>query len=372
MFLYSCSDDPTSAGLGLLDGDYITLNADSSIQTQSASFFRTTAHTALSDRVLLGKNGNLKSSMLIQFNLAALPDSIQKALNSRSLSITSAKIEMSPVYTLGSSSAPFDFLLHKVNSVWGQGFTADSLSRLNYEAANVKSGALNITDSLYSFSLDNNSVLGWFLDSNNVRKNYGLYFEPAANSARIVGFQAVAVSPAKPLMKMTVVFTKAGAYQDTLSFTASNDLHFTSGSLPQVNNADLVVQGNLAVSSKFQISTATIPANAIVNNATLELTVDSLNSIIGNPAANYLVVRFVTDPNTNAYDSSRTAILNKSGNIFSGNIAPLIQRWINKEPNYGLIISLGAENSSADLYAFKGSNSADRPRLKILYTAKNR
>lgn len=374
MFLSSCSDDPSSVGMGILDNsDYIALNADSSIQTQSASYFLTPAKLTASDRVLLGKFGNLQASMLVQFAFSTLPDTTRKGLLDGTVTVKSAAVEMSPVYTLGNSSAGFDFSVHKINNKWGQTFTADSLSKLNYEASDLKVSQLTTTDTLYTFNLNNNAVSGWLKDSLYINSsNYGLYFAPGANSGRIVGFQAIALTLVKPIMKMTVVFTKQGGGSYTLSFNANNDLHTVSGQLPQITTSDLVVQGGLAVSSKFQVNVSNIPQDAIINSAVLELTVDTLQSAVGNPASSYLVVQFLTDNSTNAYDTTKTTVLNRSGNVFSGNIAPHLQRWLNKETNNGLMISLGNETASGDLYTFMSGNSAHRPRLKILYTARKK
>lgn len=374
MLLSSCADDPSTVGLGLLDpNDYITLNADSSIQTQSASYFKTEAKLSASDRLLLGKYGNIQASMLVQFALTSLPDTTRSGLIDGTVTIKSVTVDMSKVYTLGNSTAPFDFSVHKINNRWGQNFTADSLSKLNYDAFNLKSSELNTSDTLYTFSLDKNSVTSWLKDTSYTNShNYGLYFAPSASSGKVVGFQAIALSLTRPLMTMSVVFSKQGQSDYTVTFNDNNDLHTIAGSLPQITSTDLVVQGGIAVSSKFQITTANIPQDAIINSAILELTVDTLNSVLGSPASSYLVVQFVTNSSTNAYDTTSTTVLNKSGNVFSGNIASHLQRWLKGEANNGLMISLGNETATGDLYAFKSGNAADRPRLKILYTAKSK
>lgn len=374
MLLSSCADDPSTVGLGLLDpNDYITLNADSSIQTQSASYFKTEAKLSASDRLLLGKYGNIQASMLVQFALTSLPDTTRSGLIDGTVTIKSVTVDMSKVYTLGNSTAPFDFSVHKINNSWGQNFTADSLSKLNYDAFNLKSSELNTSDTLYTFSLDKNSVTSWLKDTSYTNShNYGLYFAPSASSGKVVGFQAIALSLTRPLMTMSVVFSKQGQSDYTVTFNDNNDLHTIAGSLPQITSTDLVVQGGIAVSSKFQITTANIPQDAIINSAILELTVDTLNSVLGSPASSYLVVQFVTNSSTNAYDTTSTTVLNKSGNVFSGNIASHLQRWLKGEANNGLMISLGNETATGDLYAFKSGNAADRPRLKILYTAKSK
>ncbi|MGE5400655.1 MAG: hypothetical protein ACM3S2_09640 [Ignavibacteriales bacterium] len=372
LFLYACSEDPTSAGLSLLNnGDIITINADSSIQTQSAEYLKTDVKLTYSNRVLLGRYGNVRSSFLLQFNLSSvLPDSIKKELNDGTLTVSYAKIQMSPVYTLGNSTS-FDFLVHKVNNLWSSNYTADSLSKLSYDAANMKIKN-DFNDSLYTIELDNNKVLSWFSDSNYVNKNYGMYFEPANNVNKIVGFQAIASSPAKSLMSMTVVFNKPGKYIDTLTFSPMNDVHMVSGTLPVVNNTKLVVQGGISVSSRFQVLLPSIPETAIINSAILQLTIDSTSSVLGNPSDNSLIVKFLTDKNSTAYDTLRTTVLYKSGNVFSGNITAHLQRWINKEPNYGLMISSGNADNNVDLFAFREGTAANGPKLKILYTTKRK
>jgi len=100
---------------------------------QQSKFYSDSLDLTSSKMLMLGKHGNVESTMLLKF-LIFLPDSLKEAVNNKTLQILSSTIEMDPIYTYADKSNPFDFTVHKINSSWNSlTFTKDSLAHLDYE-----------------------------------------------------------------------------------------------------------------------------------------------------------------------------------------------------------------------------------------------
>ncbi|MEW6702391.1 MAG: hypothetical protein AB1298_06690, partial [Bacteroidota bacterium] len=110
---------------------------------------------------------------------------------------------------------------------------------------------------------------------------------------------------------------------------------------------------------------------------TLELTIDTLKTTDGLPKSDSLMIQMLADSTTRKVTSDNfTSILQRKGNIFTGDITWMVQRWLKGEPqfpNHGALLTLLDEDISAARIAFYGSRSADktvRPKLKIVYMKK--
>ena len=162
--LSSCSDEPTTFGVDILNSDFIILDTlDTTIDSvaQTSTTFKTVVELGASQNLLVGKKDNINASFLIKF-LFPLPDSLKTDIASGSVIITGAKVNLINTYQFGDSSAAFDLTAHNVTSNWSSiGFTSDSLPSLSYDATNVSS-ALNLTDSIKTFNLDVNLIKSWF------------------------------------------------------------------------------------------------------------------------------------------------------------------------------------------------------------------
>ncbi|MCX6149911.1 MAG: hypothetical protein NTX22_05235 [Ignavibacteriales bacterium] len=380
LYFSACSDSPGPVGYSLLNpSDMISLKEISSDSlSQQSNAVKTILKTGTSDNLLLGKINSATSSVLMKFQIYALPDSIKLQIAKDSIKVLSALIELYPKYTLGEKSSQFDFSVHKVNSGWtSASFDVDSLNGLNYNAENIAASPYNITDTLYSFDLSKDVVQDWFkVDSDtNLADDNGIYIKPSNGTNRVVGFQAYSSEStlANSIPKLKVIFEKPGKYKDTLTFISINDLHVVEGSLPAASNDYIIIQGGIAVNSTLKFDIPTISSSAIINNAALEFTLDTLASVLGTPHSEYLTVRLLTDSVGVAYDSLSSIVLTRSGDKISGNIVSYVQRWVIGEKNYGLLISHTNAINNLDLLKIISGKSADvtkRPKLKISYSFK--
>ncbi len=378
LLFVSCKENPTSVGAGLLKGDYVGVNTIDSYTDslrQNSSYFKKVIPLGGGATLLVGKDINVTASSLIKFYFSGIADTMLSDLADNKTQILSTTVYLYSNYSLGDSTAPYGFSIHDINSDWSSlGFDGDSLSTLSYSSNDIGSDEI-IGDSITSFNIPPSLVLQWiqaYNDSNYIG-NEGIYIKPTSNTQRIVGYQALSLySSTTTLLK--VVMYKAGSYNDTLEFYPSEDVAVVQGSLPTVSSSSIVIQGGLTANSKLWFDASKIPSNAVINQAILTLNVDTLQSVFGPNCANSIIAWNLSDSTNNLIDSTTYVSLTKDSDIVSGDIASLVQKWVDSKVNQGLFLEDGVKASEVDLYVLKGSkdsNYALRPRLKILYTLRN-
>lgn len=375
--LSSCSDEPTTFGVDILNSDFIILDTlDTTIDSvaQTSTTFKTVVELGASQNLLVGKKDNINASFLIKF-LFPLPDSLKTDIASGSVIITGAKVNLINTYQFGDSSAAFDLTAHNVTSNWSSiGFTSDSLPSLSYDATNVSS-ALNLTDSIKTFNLDVNLIKSWFQSEidTTLKNNKGLYVKSSPISQKVLGFQAkTSFKINQP--ELHVVIDKLGVYTDTLTFFPEADVSVVDGNLPAVGPQNIAVQSGLVVNSKLWFDVSSLPKDAIINSAKLFLKTDSLLTIKGTNLIDAVLVNDIEDSTTKLIDSTLSQEnLLPSGNSYTGFITTFVQTWLNTGKNEGMLLSPSGGINGVDLFVFRGSNAkvfADRPRLEIIYTTR--
>ncbi len=373
---YSCSDSPNLVGSDLLNpDDMIELNVTSSDSlTQSSTNFYGDIQTGSASLVMLGNFNSVDCSVMARFDFNYMEDTLLTDLLDGDIIINSATVSMVSVYTVGEESGTFDYTAHEITSDWGwTTFTKDSLTKLTYNAQDISSNRSVTNDSLYTFKIDNSIALKWLVSEADSSYNNGIVIKPTSNSNRIVGFNCSSTS--YPAMAITIAYEKPGVYKDTLYYDVSNYLYIANkqNSIPEDGN--IHIQGGLPIRNRFKIEIPNLPVLSKINRAELKFTIDTLASKYGDPTYGSLKAYFLTSENEIEYDSSTYLVLYKSSteNVFSGNIASYVQRWVNGEANYGLLISDLYEEEDVDYWVLKGGNSAvadERPKLKIIYSIK--
>lgn len=375
IFSFSCSDSPSSIGAKLLDPDLINVQElDSSKDSlyQSSSVYKKVIALSNADRLLLGKKDNVEAGILVKF-LIFFADSIDQQLDNNELTVQSAFVKFTKNYTFGDSLAQIDYSVHKINSNWSTGFSADSLSLLSFDASDI-SFTRSFSDSINSFYFDTQTALSWLkarADSVSPIDN-GLYIQPSSNSGKIIGFQALTIADL-PVPRLEIVIQKAGVYTDTLSFFPSIDLSVISGPLPDVGNENIAIQSGLNSEARLYFDISSLPKEIVVNYAQLTVTLDTTKTLTGSSFTNSLRVNYLTDSINVAIDSSFSLFLERDGNTFKGSVTSFIQRNLIENKNQGLLISASDKLNGVEIFAIKGSNAAsidERPKLQIIYTSK--
>ena len=377
--IVSCSQDPTSVGSELISqNEKINFQELDSYQSnifQKSKNYQDKIKFGSSYVVLLGKNSYAEASVLMRYHIY-MPDSLYAMVASGQYNVKSATMTMIPSYLLGEKTAPVDFSVFQVKSDWSPvGFDRDSIPNLVYDPVDVSSGSI-ISDTLITFNLNNDVVTQWLkysADSNSVPKNFGLLLKPKSTSQKIIGFYSADASSSTNETVLSVILERPSIRLDTVGVSPFLHMYYLTGSPPPVSN-NFTLQGGIGLKGTIFFDVSTLPKNIIVNKAILELNRDSTATVDSDPSSDSLFVQMLSDSTTKALkDSSVITILSKKGNIYSGDVAWIVQRWAQGDANQGMLLSLWDEFSSASRIAFYGSNDPNkalRPKLKIIYMQK--
>ena len=381
----SCEEDPTSVGNELLPDDdlidFLVLDSYESNIIQESKYYKEDLILGQSERLLLGKKDNLKSTALMRF---FVPITVEtgKLLDSNKINIISSKVILKPNYVYGDSSSNFNFSVHKINTYWRvDDFDQDSLHLLEYEAQDLAQN-LTITDSLITFNIDNDLVLEWMkaeLDSTLELTN-GLLFIPDEASNKILGFKSYSVSNLDMQPEIEIEYENPGVFEDTLYASITSDVHVVEGDINVTSDGIMVLQGGLGYRSMVRFDLSSIPSNSIINKAELTLFRDLDNSYVGSRAVDTLKAYLVDDfEQSTSLDSLGYFMIRRDTlNTYKGNITGFVQRWMYDEDNSGLsnngvMIRLYDELESVNkfiLYSSQYTDAALRPRLKVIYSRK--
>ena len=380
ILFFSCSQDPTSVGSELVSqNEKITFQEFDSYQgnvLQKSVNFQDKFKFGLSHVVLMGKNSFAEASVLMRYHIY-LPDSLLAYATTGKYIVKSATMTMIPRYLLGDKTAPLDFSVYQVKSDWSpNGFDRDSIPNLLYDPTDVSAGT-TVNDTLVTFNLRTDIVTQWlrFLaDSNSTPKNYGLLIKAKPSTQKIIGFYAANAGSSNNETVLKIIFERPSIRKDSLGISPFFHIYYLTGQVPQqVNN--ITFQGGIGLKGTLFFDTSTLPRNIIINKAYLELNVDSTSTIDGNPSSDSLFAQILADSTTRKLtgDSTVVTVLAKKDKIYSGDIAWMVQKWLNGESNQGILVSLWDEFASAARISFYGSkyaNKALRPKLKIIYMQK--
>ncbi len=369
----ACSDDPASVGVDVVKKDLVEFGLyDSFIDTvnQYDRSFVKVLPLGSSQMLLLGKNSNNEATTLVKFYLY-LSDEISADLDS--IQIISSKISLTPYYVVGDSTKPFDFTAHKVTYDWAYStFSYDSLGLLTYDAANVSSNL--VKDTTYTFDIEKDLASAWLKNAKEevAGANYGLYLKPKRDTEHFRGFYGYSSLVALSLQPtLTIIVEKAGSYTDTLVFYTQADMHFVSGDNTLLPKKYTPVQSGVTINSAFWFDVSSLPADASVNKAELILTYDSLTSVLGTTYTDGLIAYYMSDSTNNTYDSDGYAVLTKSDDKYTGNIATIINRMLKARSNNGIVVTPRTPLEGMELFAIhnhQSSEPAKKPRLILHYT----
>ncbi len=376
-FLLSCEDEPSSIGIQLISGDLVSVKTfDSFVDSvaQSSSYFKNVVALGNSSYLLLGVYQDIEVSALLRF-IFGLSDSLKTDVTNGNINVISSWVVLTNRYVYGDTLADMNFTAHKVNSSWSSsGFTIDSLPNLQYDMQDISSG-LNITDTNYTFNLDEAVVLSWMKNAadNTIESNYGIYLKPSATSGKVIGFEALTALSSEAA-ELYVVIEKSGVYTDTINGFIIGDISLVDGELPNLPAGRIAVQSGVAVNSKIKFDLSALPEDIVINDAELIITKDTLLSKVGSGYSNSLKVFYLQYFDSLKTEGSSVTLLS-GNNKFSGNISTFLRNWVLTGENNGLLIQTGNQTDGLELFALYSGDSADlslRPRLIITYSIKER
>lgn len=378
LVFFSCSDEPNSTGYGLL-------NPEDFIEIKSFDTTRDSIHQEFSQliqvesfgrarRLLVGNYKNLTASALIRFEFI-FSEEIKKLLSENKITVSAAKLKVYPIYRFGDSTrTTFSFNVHEIKSWWDSDqFTADSLNPSHFDFDNlpIESNFLN-GDSVITCTLPNDKVLAWMkaISDTGIKNPSGIYLKPTPAANFIRGLGAIGTNTNTSALE--VVFSKDGAASDTIYAVTISDVHVVTTTENYNDPLVITLQSGVLAKAKLKFDLSKIPKDAIINSAVLELTRNLSKSEFGSSFQDSLYVLRLTDTSKISIDSNYANVLIQyRPDIYEGNIARMVQDWLNTGMNYGLLLSTRDPEGGVERFVFESSNSADfnkRPALKIYYT----
>ena len=134
---------------------------------------------------------------------------------------------------------------------------------------------------------------------------------------------------------------------------------------------NIPLRSGYVIFSRLFFDIPKLPKDAVINDAELTLNIDTLETVVGTNYLNGIDTYFLLD-SINTDSISSYVSLARDGSQFTGTITSFVREWI-KGNNNGLILTTSSPFDGVELFAIKGSSSAnlnDRPYLKITYTSK--
>jgi hypothetical protein len=378
-YFISCSDELTTVGFETLGDDLINIvQFDSQLDSvnQTSASVKRELPLGASGILMLGKYGNAESSILIRY-LFFDPDTaklnlLKREMLANNVTILDADISFVKRYVYGDSLANLDFTVHRILSQWASDFSGDSLPSLSFDQTDVAVNK-NITDSLLSFDINHQWVMDWFKSEadTNVPIERGLLIKPTDNSGKVMGFRSLNQA-AEDLPTINVIYQIAGSDADTIEFISTVDLSAVTGTNPWAQTENIAIQAGVVINSNIWFDISSIPQTAIINNAELILTLDTIQTTLGTPSLNSVAVFPLTDSSSLTLDSTIAASLSRIGDKLTGNVTRLIQKMVSTNINQGFFFRGTSQQDGLESFILRGSSStfAERPRLKITYTNK--
>lgn len=376
----SCADDPNSVGNKLIpDEDKLnSIKIDSysgNFEQSFTSFQQDSVYYGSSNRILLGKYKNITSEVLIRYTVS-IPDSVEEAITNSETILKLAWIEMEPNYWIGDSTG-FDFSAQRIQEHWTSiGLNEDSLALVKSNLGeNIKDSLVYAQgDTVLKLYCNNDVVEDWVRTSydDSAPDNNGMFLSPISTSG-IVGFQALTNYPSDPYPNLFMIFETSGII-DTFFAVPSLDIHVTSGERDEDPPNSIQLEAAINVRGKLKFDLSTVPTNALVNSAKLELYNDASKTETGNGTKDTIAVSFYTNSEADSIITEYGKYpLTNNDDIYSGEIRQFVQRWLDGEKNEGLEVKLSNEARSASNVTLYGSDYPTvtlRPRLTIYYTIK--
>lgn len=371
---YSCEEQISDLGQNYISPDDTLgtkiLDSKTDSLTISANNFKQFINNFLSTNMLIGNSGNYQARSLLKFT--NLPSNYDSA------TIVSAKVKLKYTnyfYKESSGTVSFD-MFRLISPLNFSTITNDSVTSANIDNTIQGSFSGNPTDSAeISVNLNNQLAKDWLefaADTNHSVRNRGIIMVPNGGNA-IKGFYTSRIDNENFRPVLEVIVTK-NSDTDTLILRESESVFVSNAPNSEIQPDRIFLQSGVAFRSILQFGLSKLPANVIINDALLTLTLDTVNSYITSTSDQRLVAAMVTDTSAKT-DSLGFITLNKVGNIYSIRFIFIMQNWNSGlTPNLGLALRNVSETTNMDIFSFFGPTYADTskiPHLRIRYTLRN-
>ncbi|MEO8666447.1 MAG: hypothetical protein ABI462_13230 [Ignavibacteria bacterium] len=374
--LISCEDNPNNLGITFITSDTTsTRYLDSQVDSMQITYnnYKKFINTSTATSIMVGNYNGYTSKALMEFS------SIGPEFDSAK--IVSAVLTMRyNDYFFKDEKGLTSFNIFRVNNDLNfSTITFDSVNSSNIGTVSMGNfSGTPVDTSKISVALNNQFVKDWLeyaADSTYPVKNFGFMIAPDMSSSTIKGFYSFNNST-DFIPKIDIIIIKNGEF-DTLNLVTSTYVTLSDAPTSVIPADRFMLQNGIAFRNILRFDLTKLPPNVIINNATIEFTLDNAGSYITSTTDKSIYLGMVLDSIAKR-DSLATRVFPLDSIRYSASstsINSLVQRWNSGVlPNFGISMQNFSEIENLDNFVFYTPTAADitkRPRLKITYTLRN-
>ncbi|MBI5476384.1 MAG: DNRLRE domain-containing protein [Ignavibacteriales bacterium] len=364
-FISGCSNEPGKVGVGLVSPSdtlsVTTLELNSYADSSFVYRYSGTPHIFVGKYSASGTA--IESNGLLQFSgLTNVPDS---AL------IDSAYITLHLNYAYPDTIGDIRFGIYEMIKGWNQStFTWDSLAD-SYDPT-AKYAFQNSFTGLRSINIPIDSLVHKWV-KNKTNSPNGILLKPALDGSNVIVGTRIN-SFVDTISSLTVAYRIPG--DDSIKHFSTNAVQSTfvsNGNLIQ-EETKILVQGSIGQRGRLLFDLSMLPKRISITRAIIQLTTDTTYPLANIHTHDSLIVHLIRK-SVYPYDSTALGTLCvpsiKDGQkIYTADIKSIVQTWLVREPNNGLLIRPYSENYSFDQFAIFNNKSEWKlqPKLFIIYT----
>jgi hypothetical protein len=378
LVIAGCSQDPASVGTKLIAGSEKFSAHDTSIVSIRDTTFKFAGPNGGGSNVLVGNYSSVDATALLQF-FTTIPDSLT------TVHIDTVRLSLTVSYTWNMGTSPAEFVIRKVTTPWSAGtVTVDSLARLYF--APTLSTSITDKDSIsigkvVTAQIDSSLVRKWINITADGSKplffSIALVTKPGMTNVGIWGFSQFGTST-PPSLK--ILYSKNGV-RDSIDLNSGSGT-FLATETPFLPSGFIETQAGVSIRGKINFNLKPISDSinrAIVNNATMELTLNNAASQLGAGTPDSVLALIGgsdarPDSVSTAYFAFgyRKDALQTTNSVYTFSVTSMAQQWINNPSTYqGVVLRSLTDESSVDKLSFYSSKDSTRaPRLLVTYTKK--
>lgn len=373
--IHGCEKNPNDLGLNFIPPidtnsfRYLDSKADTILITNNN--YKYFINTSQSQNILIGNYQNYQSKALLRFK------NIDPNFDSSNVISAILTLKYSNYYfkdKMGNTSFNIFRVITNFNY---SNITFDSVTSSNIGTTSLGSFSGVVADSSsINVTLNNQTVKDWLeyaADTNYANKNYGVALLPNLSSTTIKGFYS-SFNSLDLVPYVTVILTKKGA-ADTITLNQSDYVSLSDAPSSIIPSDRFILQNGIAYRNILNFDLRKLPNNVIINNASLQFTIDNASSFISPFTDKSIVIGMVIDSAGKKDSIFKLAFLNTDSLTYSVNLNGVFQRWnSNILPNLGISMKNYFELQNLDNFVFYSPSVSDTtkmPRLKITYTLRN-
>jgi len=365
--IIGCSDKPNILGIGLIppQDSLKTFSTVAEATSDTAFLYRVKGilSTLVGFYSDIPSNTSQESRALLQFEgFTVIPDTAR---------IVSAFVKIPINYKFKNSTGKLKLNIHSILKSWDQ-------KTFIWDSCVVESFYGNTPDTTFSKDIDTSDnilkidvtpfVRRWVREKTNT-PNGIIIIPDTLRSDMILGTRSNADT-----LEVTYYETDTSTVTKTISTNPIQQTFIANGAVPQSNTVRYI-QAGISYRELIRFDISSIPHRASITQATFEITSDENSSVTNSYSHDSLFVYLVRNDTLPYTSIALGTVCSKSSDgsrtIYSTDIKAIVQQWVVREPNYGLILRPYAELSSFDRFAIYRTSSQDsllRPKLKIKYT----